>query len=79
MLHVNACARAVVCLMLASTKVSPRLPWLPPRMCRRKKDHGRAEALLMAAWAMGVRMQPIETSDSAAAAGEAESAEEDSD
>ena len=23
--------------------------------CRRKKDHGRAEALLIAAWALGVR------------------------
>ena len=24
-------------------------------MCRRKKDHGRAEALLLAAWGVGVR------------------------
>ena len=27
-------------------------------MCRRKKDHGRAEALLIAAWALGVRAAP---------------------
>ena len=26
-------------------------------MCRRKKDHGRAEALLLLAWAMGIRVQ----------------------
>lgn len=25
---------------------------------RRKKDHGRAEALLIAAWALGVRAAP---------------------
>lgn len=24
-------------------------------MCRRKKDHGRAEALLLAAWGIGFR------------------------
>ncbi len=26
---------------------------------RRKKDHGRAEALVLAAYALGVRMQPL--------------------
>lgn len=53
------------------------------RTPRRKKDHGRAEALLMAAWALGVRMQPINGGngsggDAAAAelAAEAESGEE---
>lgn len=34
---------------------SPSLPCAR----RRKKDHGRAEALLLAAWGLGVRMQPI--------------------
>lgn len=32
-------------------------PPLPAR--RRKKDHGRAEALLLAAYGLGVRMRPI--------------------
>ncbi len=26
-------------------------------LCRRKKDHGRAEAMLIAAWALGLRIQ----------------------
>ena len=26
--------------------------------CRRKKDHGRAEAMLIAAWALGLRIEP---------------------
>lgn len=32
--------------------------WRPVR-CRRKKDHGRAEALLMAIYGLGIRMHPI--------------------
>ena len=31
----------------------PRLNWIA--RCRRKKDHGRAEALLIAAWGFGFR------------------------
>ena len=27
-------------------------------MSRRKKDHGRAEAMLIAAWALGLRIEP---------------------
>ena len=27
-------------------------------LCRRKKDHGRAEAMLIAAWALGLRIEP---------------------
>jgi hypothetical protein len=27
-------------------------------VARRKKDHGRAEAMLIAAWALGLRIQP---------------------
>ena len=29
------------------------------QICRRKKDHGRAEALLIAAWALGLRATNI--------------------
>jgi hypothetical protein len=35
----------------------------PRHACRRKKDHGRAEALLMAAWGLGIRMHPVVPSD----------------
>ena len=28
-------------------------------MCRRKKDHGRAEALLLLAWAVGIRAKSV--------------------
>jgi hypothetical protein len=34
------------------------LPAAAPQL-KRKKDHGRAEALLLAAYALGVRMQPL--------------------
>ncbi len=36
--------------------------------CRRKKDHGRAEALLLAAWGIGFRRSTV---DAAAANAEA--------
>ena len=35
-------------------------------MCRRKKDHGRAEAMLIAAWALGVRITPDADAEEAA-------------
>ena len=34
--------------------------WVTTRLsawCRRKKDHGRAEAMLIAAWALGLRIE----------------------
>lgn len=39
--------------------------------CRRKKDHGRAEALLIVAWALGVRAPKISTTFAHVAEGEA--------
>lgn len=45
--------------LLACQDMSGLLPVSSHARCRRKKDHGRAEALLLAAWALGVRMQPI--------------------
>lgn len=44
--------------MQTTIPCSPRVPH------RRKKDHGRAEALLLAAYALGVRMQPLRGGDS---------------
>ncbi|KAL4451807.1 hypothetical protein ABPG75_007469 [Micractinium tetrahymenae] len=46
-------------------------------LLKRKKDHGRAEALLLAAWGLGVRMRPIggnggSGAEDAAAGGEPE-------
>ncbi|KAL4419505.1 hypothetical protein ABPG77_002291 [Micractinium sp. CCAP 211/92] len=38
-------------------------------LLKRKKDHGRAEALLLAAWGLGVRMRPI-VGDGASASSE---------
>ena len=41
---------------------------LTGRRCRRKKDHGRAEALLIVAWALGIRVPPAsETAEKLAA------------
>ena len=31
----------------------------PCHACRRKKDHGRAEAMLIAAWGVGLRLNPL--------------------
>lgn len=45
-------------------------------MCRRKKDHGRAEALLLAAWGIGFRRT---VNDVAAANAEALADLDDSD
>ncbi len=36
--------------------------------CRRKKDHGRAEALLLAAWGIGVRRTTADVAATNAAA-----------
>ncbi len=36
--------------------------------CRRKKDHGRAEALLLAAWGIGVRRTTADVTAANAAA-----------
>ncbi len=36
--------------------------------CRRKKDHGRAEALLLAAWGIGVRRTTADVAAANAAA-----------
>jgi hypothetical protein len=38
----------------STQKPTPRPETLPT--CRRKKDHGRAEALLLVAWALGIRV-----------------------
>jgi hypothetical protein len=42
----------------------------------RKKDHGRAEALLIAAWAMGLRLPQQQPAEAEAAGAEATAAEE---
>lgn len=49
-----------------------------PMFRRRKKDHGRAEALVLAAYALGVRMQPL-GGDSKAGEGAAQDEEDDDD
>lgn len=36
-----------------------RRPGHAPLRRRRKKDHGRAEALLIAAWALGCRVEAV--------------------
>jgi hypothetical protein len=51
-----------------------------PVMClvtRRKKDHGRAEAMLIAAWALGVRTAPEAADEDAAALDEEGDCKED--
>lgn len=44
---------------------------------RRKKDHGRAEAMLIAAWALGVRIAPEAAVEDAAALESEEEGERD--
>ena len=76
------------------TSAAADYPWLPlpppptptppacPGDCRRKKDHGRAEALLLAAWGLGVRMEPLaagDDDDDDGAEGVAGGSEEDED
>ena len=57
--------------------------WLPPLADalhprrRRKKDHGRAEAMLLAAWGLGTRAEVIASSLPAAALSEEETEGED--
>jgi len=50
-------------------------------VCRRKKDHGRAEALLIVAWALGIRVPPeLDTAKKVATVGlsEADSSDAES-
>ena len=54
--------------------ITLRCPSFPTR--RRKKDHGRAEALLLAAYVLGVRMQPLGGAAAEAAAGAEDDEEE---
>lgn len=48
----------------------PDTPLACLHSCRRKKDHGRAEALLIAAWSLGCRAQAVAVAESEDAAGE---------
>ena len=51
-------------------------------ICRRKKDHGRAEAMLIAAWGVGLRLNTLapdasQEDNSCSAALEAEALQDD--
>ncbi|RMZ52445.1 hypothetical protein APUTEX25_000024 [Auxenochlorella protothecoides] len=47
-----------------------RRAWNDRVVVKRKKDHGRAEALLIAAWSLGCRAQAVAVAESEDAAGE---------